>query len=154
MVQKRSGIPSKRVISAGGVVYRRNGLMGPDIVLCGRREPSRWSLPKGRPDSGETIIETALREAKEETGLNVEIERPLGSVNYWFVSSIDRVKYNKTVHFFLMNVLGGSTANHDVEFDDVVWFSAEEAVRRLTFENEMEILVKALEFIEEGYLKV
>ena len=154
MVQKKSKIPSKRVVSAGGVVYRRNGVMGPDIVLCGRREPPLWSLPKGRPDPGETIIETALREAKEETGLDVEIERSLGSVNYWFVSSIDRVKYNKTVHFFLMNALGGSTANHDLEFDDVVWFTAEEAVRRLTFENEMDILLKALEFIEEGYAKV
>ena len=154
MVQKKSKTPSKRLVSAGGVVYRRNGVMPPDIVLCGRREPPLWSLPKGRPDRGETIIETALREAKEETGLDVEIERSLGSVNYWFVSSIDRVRYNKTVHFFLMNALGGSTANHDLEFDDVVWFTAEEAVRRLTFENEMDILVKALEFIEEGYAKV
>jgi len=41
-----------------------------------------------------------------------------------------------------------------LEFDDVVWFTAEEAVRRLTFENEMDILLKALEFIEEGYAKV
>ena len=154
MVQKKSKTPSKRLVSAGGVVYRRNGVMSPDIVLCGRREPPLWSLPKGRPDPGETIIETALREAKEETGLDVEIERSLGSVNYWFVSSIDRVRYNKTVHFFLMNALGGSTDNHDLEFDDVVWVSAEEAVRRLTFENEMDILVKALEFIEEGYAKV
>jgi len=128
--------------------------MGTDIILCGKREPPRWSLPKGRPDPGETIIQTALREVKEETGLDVRIEGSLGSVNYSFSSSIDRVRYNKVVHFFLMNALGGSTANHDVEFDDVVWFSAEEAVLKLTFENEMGILVKALEFIEERYEKV
>ena len=154
MIQKDANIPSKRLVSAGGVVYRRDGLMGTEIVLCGRREPLIWSLPKGTPDPGETITETALREAKEETGLDVGIESPLGSVNYWFVSPIDRVRYHKTVHFFLMNALGGSTANHDVEFDDVVWFSAEEAVGKLTFGNETEILVKALHFIQEQYTKV
>ena len=154
MIQKDPNIPSKRLVSAGGVVYRRDGLMGTEIVLCGRREPLIWSLPKGTPDPGETITETALREAKEETGLDVGIESPLGSVNYWFVSPIDRVRYHKTVHFFLMNALGGSTANHDVEFDDVVWFSAEEAVGKLTFGNETEILVKALHFIQERYTKV
>src|SRR5438309_9184579 len=46
---------------------------------------SLWALPKGTPDSGESIEETALRETREETGIQVEIESPLGSISYFFV---------------------------------------------------------------------
>jgi len=134
------------LVSAGGVVYKRNG-RDIEIALCGRKEPPRWSLPKGTPDRGETLLEAALREAQEETGLRVAVEKPVGSINYWFQSPADQTRYNKTVHFYLMMVQGGSTQDHDPEFDEVQWFAAEEALQRLTFANEAKILNQALTLI-------
>ncbi len=147
MIRKLRLRPQKAV-SAGGVVYTKEG-DEIKIALCGRREPPRWSLPKGTPDGSETIVETAIREAQEETGLKVAVEEPIGSIQYWFVSSGDQTRYNKTVHFYLMTALGGSLADHDPEFDEVVWFNPDEALQRLTFANEVKILNKALALIRE-----
>ena len=69
----------KSLVSSGGVVYRQqNGSL--ETVLCGRSEPVRWSLAKGTPDPGETLEETALREVREETGLEVQLDSSLGSI--------------------------------------------------------------------------
>ena len=64
-----------RAVSCGGVVYReRDGRV--ELALCGRHS-GLWALPKGTPDPGETLDQTALREVREETGLEVGIEPPL-----------------------------------------------------------------------------
>ena len=118
------------------------------MALCGRRDPQRWSLPKGTPDEGESLEETALREVREETGLEVAIEEPIGNINYWFVIQRDRVHCHKTVHFYLMAHKGGGIEQHDPEFDEVRWFSSEEALRSLTYVNEAKLLEKALGIIE------
>ena len=133
----------ERLVSAGGVVVR-NGPGGVEVVLCGRREPERWSLPKGTPDVGESLEETAIREVQEETGLKVAIEAPLGSITYWFVRPEDRCRCHKTVHFYLMAPQGGALDRHDPEFDVVRWFPTEEALRVITYPNEVKVVEKAL----------
>ena len=138
----------ERLVSAGGVVYRVDGDKI-EAVLCGRRDPPRWSLPKGTPDKGESLEETALREVREETGLEVAIEAPIGNINYWFVSPNDRTHCNKTVHFYLMAHKGGCTELHDPEFDEVHWFSSEEALKSITYVNEARVLEKALTMIKD-----
>ena len=141
--------PKRRVerhVSAGGVVYRlTDGKI--EMALCGRRNPPRWSLPKGTPDEGESLEETALREVREETGLEVAIEEPIGDINYWFVTPRDRTRCHKTVHFYLMAHRGGGMDQHDPEFDEVRWFSSEEALKSLTYVNEAKVLEKALGII-------
>src|SRR5829696_1633567 len=88
--------------SAGGIVVSANRER-PSLVV-GMRRRSRdavtWTLPKGTPDPGETTEETALREVGEETGLEVRILEPLGSIEYDFVQAGTRI--HKTVHYFLM----------------------------------------------------
>ena len=118
-----------------------------EAAICGRREPPRWSLPKGTPDEGESLEETALREVREETGLEAEIEAPLGTIKYWFVAGVEPVQYFKTVHFYLMGHRGGSTDLHDPEFDEARWFESGEALRKLTFTNEAKVLERALSLI-------
>ncbi len=136
------------LVSAGGIVFRdREGIV--EVALCGRRDPLRWSLPKGTPDRGETLEETALREVREETGLQVSIQEPIGNINYWFVNSKSGVRHNKTVHFSLMSPHGGSTQEHDPEFDEVRWFPADDALKTLTFANEVNLLNRALTLIRE-----
>ena len=135
-------------VSAGGVVYRK---IGGEIetVLCGRDNPVRWSLAKGTPDPGETMEQTALREVREETGLEVEIEEPIQSIDYWFSHRESDVRYHKTVHFYLMNTVGGDTNQHDPEFDAVQWFPCDEALETLAYTNEAGVLRKALELISQ-----
>ena len=135
-------------VSAGGVVYQMNsGRL--ETVLCGRSQPVRWSLAKGTPDDGETLEQTALREVREETGLEVKIDGSLGSIDYWFADREKDVRYHKTVHFYLMVPVGGATDQHDPEFDVVQWFDAKEALKTLAYANEVNVLQRALDMIEE-----
>ena len=135
-------------VSAGGVVcQKRGGRL--ETVLCGRSQPVRWSLAKGTPDAGETLEQTALREVQEETGLEVEIDGSLGSIDYWFADRSKDVRYHKTVHYYLMVPVGGATDQHDPEFDVVQWFGVEDALKNLAYANEVNVLQRALELIAE-----
>jgi 8-oxo-dGTP pyrophosphatase MutT (NUDIX family) len=129
-----------RATSAGGVVYRDLDNRT-QIALAHRRSPPLWALPKGTPDAGETMEETAVRETREETGLEVEIERPLSSIRYFFVRGTTR--FHKTVHFFLMRAIGGSPDDHDHEFDEVRWVDLAEALAIMTHATERSVLEEA-----------
>ncbi|PZC46738.1 MAG: 8-oxo-dGTP pyrophosphatase MutT, NUDIX family [Chloroflexi bacterium] len=133
------------LVSAGGVVYRRHGERI-DVALCGRIRPKLWALPKGTPDAGETLEETALREVNEETGLQVSLEDTIDKIEYRFAGP-DRVRCFKTVHFYLMSSNGGSMDDHDPEFDLVRWFDSEDALATLSYQNERNILSKARQMV-------
>lgn len=132
-------------VSAGGVVYRLTQ-EGPEVVVCGREADGVWGLPKGTPDAGESLEETALREVQEETGLQVRIVRKLGTINYWFARG--GVRYHKWVHYYLMEAIGGDTRNHDVEYDRVEWLPAGAALKRLTFKNEADLVQTAAKALQ------
>ncbi len=117
-----------------------------EIIVVHRRAPVLWALPKGTPDSGETIEETALRETREETGLEVEIEVSLSSIRYFFVRGTTR--FHKTVHFFLMRPVGGALELHDHEFDEVRWAAGPEALALLTHATERTVVERALELLD------
>lgn len=136
----------EQAVSAGGVVYRL-GEQGLEVVLCGHRAEGLWLLPKGTPEAGETLQETAVREVEEETGLRVEIERKIGSMRYEFSGS-NGTRYHKRVLHHLMTPVSGHLSRHDGEFDDVRWFPTEEALRLLTYPNEREMVRRAVRLIE------
>lgn len=136
-----AGLRSARATSAGGVAHRRTDA-GLELLLVHRRSPRLWALPKGTPDAGETVEETALRETREETGIHVEIEAQLQSIRYFFVRG--RTRFHKTVHFFLMRPIGGSIDEHDAEFDEVAWVPAGEAVALLTHATERAVVEEAI----------
>jgi 8-oxo-dGTP pyrophosphatase MutT (NUDIX family) len=140
----------EQTVSAGGVVFRE-GEHGVEIVLCGRVHENLWALPKGTPEPGESIEETALREVREETGLDVEIVEDLGSIEYGFARPAQGVRFEKTVRHFLMRPDGnGSVDAHDHEYDRVEWFEAGEALRLMTHRNEATIVRRALDVIDAG----
>ena len=138
-------LPLERAVSAGGVVYRR-GPEGIEVVLCGRTADGIWGLPKGGPDTSETLEQAAVREVSEETGLQVAIEAKIGTIEYWFARQ--GVRYHKFVHHYLMVPTGGSLEEHDWEYDRVDWFPLEEACKTLSYANEMGIVRKAVALIE------
>jgi len=119
---------------------RRGESDGTEVVLAGRE--GMWVLPKGTPDRDERIEDTAVREVREETGLDVRIVRPLGTIDYWF--ALPRQRVHKTVHFFLMQATGGDVARHDHEYDEVRWVPVEEARRMLAFDTYREMLERAV----------
>jgi 8-oxo-dGTP pyrophosphatase MutT (NUDIX family) len=109
------------------------------------RDSVTWTLPKGTPDPEETIEQTAIREVTEETGLNVRIVEPLPSIEYTFVQ--DGTRIHKTVHYFLMESIGGDLARHDHEFDEVRWIPFDHAPTMLTFETERSLVARAGQLI-------
>lgn len=156
---------TRRTYSAGGVVFRlvpndpgeMNSATGSwtdglfeqtpvEVVLVGRSHSGIWALPKGTPQSGETIEQVAVREVQEETGLEVRLIAYIGSISYFFIH--DKVRYQKQVRHFLFEAIGGDTALHDAEYDRVEWFSFPEAYRRLTYQNEVKILSQAEEMVQ------
>jgi 8-oxo-dGTP pyrophosphatase MutT (NUDIX family) len=112
-----------------------------EVVLVGRSHSGIWTLPKGTPQSGETIEQVAVREVQEETGLTVRLIAYVGSISYAFIH--DQIRYQKQVRHYLFEVTGGDTALHDQEYDLVEWFTFPEASRRLTYQNEVNILYQA-----------
>jgi len=135
-------LAEKRVVSSGGVIFRKvNG--GFEVALVSRR--NIWCLPKGLIEANETADEAALREVKEETGLNGEIIGKIGEINYSFFRNR---RYFKTVHFYLLKFVGGSIEAHDSEMDKVKWFPISDAIRVLTYVNERKIMRKAVKMLE------
>ena len=137
--------------SMGGVVARVSG-DDVEIVICGfDAQPGHviWGLPKGTPENGETQEQTALREVSEETGLRVGIEQFIDSIEYCFERYGDGAPCHKVVHFYLMSASGGDLSLHDHEFDYVRWLPASDAMKTLTYDNEVRIVENALLLISK-----
>jgi 8-oxo-dGTP pyrophosphatase MutT (NUDIX family) len=136
---------TKSEVSAGGVIYRlADG--GIDICLAARRTRRGdlvWGLPKGAVEQDEAPEEAALREVREESGLEAEIEDDLGTIRYFYVW--EGVRIRKQVRFFLMRETGGDISQHDDEMEDVRWFALARAVKRAAYRGEREVLERAAE---------
>jgi len=121
------------------VVVRENGV--PEVLLVHRPRYDDWSFPKGKAHEGESDEDCALREVGEETGLEVRIVEPLPSIEYAFVQ--DGTRIHKTVHYFLMEPIGGDLSRHDAEFERVRWVAFDEAGTLLSFATERELVATA-----------
>lgn len=133
--------------SAGGVVIKRNGSRI-EVLLIQPRGRHRWQLPKGAIDPGETPESAAVREVREEGGVEAWVVGSLHPITFFY--QMHGRRFVKTVDFYLMEYKSGSPAEHDDEVDEARWFPSEEAVRTLTFESEQEVLRSALTRLEQG----
>jgi 8-oxo-dGTP pyrophosphatase MutT (NUDIX family) len=136
-------------VSAGGLVVDTTGTKG---LLIGRidakdasRERLLWSLPKGHIEEGETPEQAAIREVREETGIESEISKSLGVIDFWFMASGKRI--HKTVHHFLFKEVGGSIAPQVSEVDDVRWFPLDEIVSKLAYPDEKKLIARSKELL-------
>lgn len=135
-------------VSAGGVIYRRTE-SGIAVCLIATKGGTRWQLPKGKREEGESLEQTAAREVAEETGLTGRVGPRLEKIDLWFTWNENgmAVRHHKLVYFFLIEYMRGDTADHDDEVEDACWFDAEEALARLTFSNERRVVARALELL-------
>jgi 8-oxo-dGTP pyrophosphatase MutT (NUDIX family) len=140
-----------REISAGGVVVRGEDV----VVIVPTRRASDGTrvlgLPKGHVDPGETAVQAAQREVREETGISAEAVRELGEARYWYRRNGRTI--GKSVSFYLFSYLGGDTADHDDEVEEVRWIGLKQAQTALTHEAEREMVGLALDYLGEGASK-
>ena len=129
----------KREFSAGGIVFNSHG----QVLLTKHSQNKHWSFPKGWIEEGQTSKEAAIREVKEEGGVEAEIIEKIGDSKY--VYTLNGEKIFKVVVYFLMKYLSGDPKDHDWEMEDAGWFTPEEALKTLDFSRDKELLKKALE---------
>jgi len=135
-------------VSAGGVAFRR-GRSGPQVALISVGPKRRWQLPKGHVDPGETPEHTALREVREEAGIETRLIAPIETIEYWFVGMEEagRVRFHKRVHFFLLAYRRGDVRRHDKEVNEARWVRLGEAASMLAFKGERGVMAKAVPMI-------
>ena len=141
-------LPVRDQVSAGGVVFRRDGERI-DVVIVAVGGQNRWQLPKGLVEKDETPEIAAVREAREEGGIDSEVVEHIETVEYWYagLDGGERVRFHKRVHFFLLRYLSGDTSNHDWEVSEARWVPIDDAKNQLAFDNERRVVERARELI-------
>lgn len=127
----------KREFSAGGIVFKDK-----KVLLTKHSQNKHWSFPKGLIDPGQTAKQTAIREVKEEGGVDAEILEKIGYSKY--VYTFDGEKIFKVVTYFLMKYISGNIEDHDFEVEESGWYSPEDALKQLSFSQDKALLKKAL----------
>lgn len=140
-------------ISSGGVVYRKHkGAI--EVALIRVRD--RWSLPKGQVEQGEGLQETALREVREETGLEGKIVAKLGDITYWYTNKTkegETIRIFKRVYFYLIRWIKGDVSLHDQEVEEACWFLMAKALDLIYYPTERDMVKKAKAILEEPTAK-
>lgn len=130
----------KREFSAGGIVFNDKD----QVLITQHSQNKHWSFPKGLLDHPEqSTEESALREVREEGGIEAEIIGKAGYSKY--VYTFKKEKIFKVVTYFLMKYVSGDIKDHDWEVETSGWFGPEDALKQLTFSQDRELFKKALE---------
>ena len=129
----------KLEFSAGGIVFKseKDNIL---ILVAQHSQHHGWVFPKGLIGDhvkGEKKEDTAVREVREETGIEARIIKELAPVSYWYVFNKERIK--KTVYYYIMKCMGGDTKNHDFEMEKVEWLPIKEVEKRLTYKSDKEV---------------
>jgi 8-oxo-dGTP pyrophosphatase MutT (NUDIX family) len=133
---------TEREFSCGGVVVRDAECI---VIVPTRRAAGGvqvLALPKGHPEHEETPADAAVREVREEAGVEATVREKLGNVRYWYQR--DGLRISKTVAFFLLDYVAGEPADHDHEVEYARWMKLDEAARALTYKGERDMAERAL----------
>lgn len=137
-------------VSSGGLVYKIEESIGKFALLY--RKPNSenenresWHLPKGTLRSDESLEQGAIREVKEESGLDVEIEKYLGALHKVYFEDNPGWNVDRVTHYFLCKFLSGDGSQMDHEHDSLEWCTAETAIEKLKKhpKQESEIIERA-----------
>lgn len=152
-----------REFSAGGVVYQGKKFLVTKSSPSEKYPISFWRLPKGwidnesedtpgvvargdRRATNEDLEKAALREVREEGGVDAKIVEKIGTINFSFHST--RGKVLKFVTYFLMKWTKDLPEGTDSETSEIAWLPFKEAYEKLSFQGEKEVLQKARDLLE------
>ena len=127
------------VIAAGGVVLRTHNVKGPQVLLIHRENYDDWSLPKGKGLTDELLPETAVREIREETGVTARLGLRLPTQKYTVPKGL------KANHYWRATVVEQRPRKPDGEVQKVKWFTVEEAMAKLTYDVDRDVVQAALD---------
>jgi 8-oxo-dGTP pyrophosphatase MutT (NUDIX family) len=146
--QSETKITTLDQVSAGGVAFRWRD-SEPEMVIVSVKPKMRWQLPKGIVDPGESPEVTAVREVREEGGVETDRLGLIETIEYWYrsVRGGKPVRYHKFVHFYLLEYRAGDVSDHDHEIEEARWVRFEEAIEMLEFKGEREVAEKAREMV-------
>ena len=135
-------------VSAGGVAFHWRD-SEPEMAIVSVKPKMRWQLPKGIVDPGETPEVTAVREVREEAGIETYLLALIETIEYWYraVRYGKPVRYHKFVHFYLLEFRGGDVSDHDHEVQEARWVGFDKAIEMLAFESERRVVEEAQEMI-------
>lgn len=120
--------------SCGAIIYNDN-----NEVLIVKHNAGHWDFPKGHMEEGENEYQTALREVKEETNLDIELIKEYRyEIHYSPKENVD-----KTVVFFLARNKSNDVVKQDAEIANIGWFEYKEANNILTYDIAKELLNKS-----------
>jgi 8-oxo-dGTP pyrophosphatase MutT (NUDIX family) len=144
----RTKLPVREQVSAGGVAFRHTDGTT-QVVLIAVGGQNRWQLPKGLVEAGEKPETAAVREAREEAGVETEVVEHIETIEYWYagLDKGEKVRFHKRVHFYLLRYLSGSPSDHDWEVNDARWVPIDLAMTELTFDNERRVAGRAREIL-------
>ena len=142
-------------VSAGGAAFRFVSDVY-EVALISVNPSRRWQLPKGLIDAGETAEIAALREVREEAGIETDLIELIEKIEYWYFGDYrgERVRFHKSVYFYLLNYKSGDVENHDSEVVEARWVKADEAIDMLAFKSEKSVVEKALRMLPEFHEKI
>jgi 8-oxo-dGTP diphosphatase len=122
-------VVTKDQISSGGVAFRWQD-SAPMIAIVLMKPKMRWQLPKGIVDPGESPEVTAVREVREEAGIETDLLSLIETIEYWYRSTKygKPIRFHKFVHFYLLQYRSGKVTDHDHEVAEARWVSVEEAI--------------------------
>jgi 8-oxo-dGTP pyrophosphatase MutT (NUDIX family) len=133
-------VAAEREFSAGGVVVRN--MRGRPYMAAVRVKDGRvLALPKGHIDPGESAVEAAAREVREETGVHGTVVEKIEDIRYWYSREGRRVL--KVVSFFLFRYRAGSVRDHDHEVVSAEWIPLADAPKLLSYRGEKEVAAAA-----------
>ncbi len=126
--------------SCGALVYRNKGDRT-ELLLIKHRFGGHWSFPKGHVENGETEHETALREVKEETDLDINIQPGFRQCVEYF----PKPHVKKQVVYFLAEAITEEVHRQEEEVSETTWAQIDEAYRMVTFRNDKNLIRRAQE---------
>jgi 8-oxo-dGTP pyrophosphatase MutT (NUDIX family) len=137
-------------VSAGGVAVRWQN-SEPEVAIVLMKPKLRWQLPKGIVDPGESPEATALREVREEAGIETDLLHLIETIEYWYRNTKygKPVRFHKFVHFYLLEYKGGDVSDHDHEVEEARWVRLDTAIDMLAFKSEREVVEKARKMVSK-----
>ncbi|MCL2013919.1 MAG: NUDIX domain-containing protein [Oscillospiraceae bacterium] len=131
--------------SCGAIVYRKfHGNI--ELLVVKHAKGEHWSFPKGHTETGETEIETAVREIREETGIDVIVDNTFReTVNY-----MPKKNFEKQVVYFLAKAQNFDFNPQASEISEIKWIEISRSHDILTYDNDKQIVNRAKKIIQKN----